>query len=302
MKTAKLARRWLVVLVSLALLSAALAILNNNFSFRGPTREDFLRNLDQAIVDAKDWIFAAGDQPLSLMTWDAVETLRNAALVHMLVDSARLSGDQRLHKLTRTYFTLNAYPNCFGRLVDPTTPFQRPPDAELPKMFDYQRWFLYAVAPEQFQLSPQEQANMFSPERFHLGHATHQLMALYFYRDRNGTKADLDSMMRRAATRIASEEWFDFRVTDLYLQRIAILFAAGYPDLVRRRWVERALAAQKKDGGWAVTWYGWAPTPPYHFDFSDEKLNSSGHATVQALWIACLLKYRYPDWMDRKYR
>ena len=38
-----------------------------------------------------------------------------------------------------------------------------------------------------------------------------------------------------------------------------LLLAAGRPDLVKRRWVERVLAKQEHDGGWIESWYGWGP-------------------------------------------
>ena len=104
--------------------------------------------------------------------------------------------------------------------------------------------------------------------------------------------------MNPVEERIAAEAAFDFRVTDLYLQRIAFLLAAGRPDLVKPRWVERALAAQQSDGGWYYTWHGWAPTP-YRYSISDE--HSIAHATAQGMWVACMLRYRYPDWIDKNY-
>jgi hypothetical protein len=140
---------------------------------------------------------------------------------------------------------------------------------------------------------------MFSPDKYQTGSATHQLFALYLYRSYNGSTPDLDRLIRRISVRIASETSFDFRVTDLYLQRIAFLLAAGQPDLVKRRWVERALAAQQHDGGWRYSWHGWQPKP-FRFQFADE--SSISHATAQGMWIVYMLKYRYPQWIEQNYR
>jgi hypothetical protein len=140
---------------------------------------------------------------------------------------------------------------------------------------------------------------MFSPDKYQTGSATHQLFALYLYRNYNGSTPDLNRLIRRISVRIASEASFDFRVTDLYLQRIAFLLAAGQPDLVKRRWVERALAAQQHDGGWRYSWHGWQPKP-FGFEFVDE--SSISHATAQGMWIVYMLKYRYPQWIEQNYR
>jgi hypothetical protein len=81
----------------------------------------------------------------------------------------------------------------------------------------------------------------------------HQLFALYLSRKFKGNTPELDRIMIRVENRIAAEAAFDFRVTDLYLQRIAFLLAAGRPDLVKPRWVERALTAQQSDRGGITT-------------------------------------------------
>jgi hypothetical protein len=88
-------------------------------------------------------------------------------------------------------------------------------------------------------------------------------------------------------------------VTDLYLQRIAFILAAGRSDLVKRRWVERAIASQTEDGGWVASWHGWGPGL-FAVRFSPEAPNS--HTTVQGAWILYQLKYRYPAWIERNYR
>jgi hypothetical protein len=164
---------------------------------------------------------------------------------------------------------------------------------------DYQPWFVHAVAPTEYPLSAEALANMFSSDKYRTGGATHQLFALYLYRNHNGATPDLDWLIRHISVRIASEASIDFRVTDLYLQRIAFLLAAGQQDLVKRRWVERALDAQQSDGGWSYSWHGWQPKP-YHFRFAEE--GSTSHPTAQGMWMVYMLKYRYPQWIEKNYQ
>jgi hypothetical protein len=217
----------------------------------------------------------------------------------MVADCARTSGDRRLQSLAALYFRANAKPYSFGRMVDPDCRFERPSENNSWTAEHYQPWFLYAVAPTEYPLSAEARANMFSPDKYRTGSATHQLLALYLYRKHNGPTSDLDRLIRRLSVRIASEASIDFRVTDLYLQRIAFLLAAGQTDLVKRRWVERALAAQQPDGGWLYSWYGWEPKP---FRFHIAEASSTTHPTVQGMWMAYMLKYRYPNWIEKNYQ
>ena len=100
--------------------------------------------------------------------------------------------------------------------------------------------------------------------------------------------------------RVAAEAFWDFRVTDLYLQRVAFLLAAGRPDLVRPRWVERILSWQQEDGGWKSSWYScWGPGV---FASRWGLQVPNAHTTVQGVWLFYMLKYRYPQWIVDNYR
>ncbi len=140
---------------------------------------------------------------------------------------------------------------------------------------------------------------MFSPDKFRMYDATHQLFALYIYRKFNGQTSELRSLMDRLEGRIATEATPDFRVTDLYLQRIAFLLAAGRPDLVKPGWIERALAAQQSDGGWRYTWHGWGP---HLLSYTFSNAHSVAHSTAQGMWLTNMLKYRYPEWIEKNYK
>jgi len=274
-----------------------IAWLNNNWSIRPLSRAEFLWRLGNALTASGDWILAAGE-PFAT-PGDRSALLGNAALMHMVADCALISGDQRLQSLAAAYFRVNVKPYRWGRLVDPNSPIERLPDDVFRSIDNYQRWFLHAVAPTEYPLSAEDRADMFSPDKYRTGRATHQLLALYLYRKHNGSNPHLDWLIRHISVRIASEASIDFRVTDLYLQRISFLLAAGQQNLVKRRWVERALDAQQPDGGWLSSWYGWQPTP-YRFQFAEE--SSTSHPTAQGMWIIYMLKYRYPKWIEKNYQ
>ena len=293
MVTMRLRRLALCLLIA-GILVAGVAWLNNNSSLPPSSRAKFLRDLDDAMATSRDWVLN-----VSLFgREEAAALLTNPALLHMVADCAQASGDQRLQSLAANYFRVVSKPYWFGRLVDASSRFERPPDDYLQSLEAYQRWFLHAVASGEYQLSAQDRADMFSADKNRTGKATHQLFALYLYRNHHGATPDLDRLIGRISARIASEASIDFRVTDLYLQRVAFLLAAGKPDLIKHRWVERVFAAQQTDGGWLWSWYGWQPTP-YRFQFAE--VSSTSHPTVQGMWIAYMLKYRYPQWVEKNY-
>ena len=74
---------------------------------------------------------------------------------------------------------------------------------------------LHGAAPNDVALSPQERDDMFSPDNYRIGKATHQLFALCFYQKFKGSTPELDRLMHKIEERIAWEAAIDFRVTDL---------------------------------------------------------------------------------------
>jgi hypothetical protein len=297
--------RWLMRLslavVGLLALAAAFVIFYNNISLSVLSRVEFAKSLDRSLAASAGWTanqFSSNASGELVGTDLGTEFVTNPALLHMLVDSSAISGDSRLQDLTAKIVA--AYrkgpPSLIAKLVDPAI-------AGLPLnsagLEEYQRWILHGLSPAALPLSAAELADMFSPDKFRMYDATHQLFALYLYRKFNGDTPELSRLMGRLEGRIASEAALDFRVSDLYLQRIAFLLAAGRPDLVKPRWVERALAAQQSDGGWRYTWHGWGP---HLFSFRWSDAHSLAHPTAQGMWLANMLKYRYPEWIEKNYK
>ncbi len=260
-----------------------------------------MKSLDHAVAASTDWTlgqfsFGASGE---LMTTDlGAEFASNLALVHMLVDTAAISGDARLQQLSSKIVAAyrRSDVGLMGKLIDPAI---AGPPVNTAELEEYQRWFLHALSPAAFPLSASELADMFTPDKFRMYDATHQLFALELYRKFNGDTAELRSVMDRLERRIAAEAALDFRVSDLYLQRIAFLLAAGRADLVNPRWVERALAAQQSDGGWLYSWHGWGP---HMFSYTLSAGRPVAHSTAQGMWLATMLKYRYPEWIEKNYK
>ncbi|MBK7927299.1 MAG: hypothetical protein IPJ98_07325 [Bryobacterales bacterium] len=118
-------------------------------------------------------------------------------------------------------------------------------------------------------------------------------MAWVLYREHARQHAAVgEARIRHLAERVAGEAVLDFRITDMYLQRVAFVLYAGHPDLIPPRWVDRVLSGQQADGGWNWAWYGWGPRF-FHLRIPEDR--SSAHPTVQGLWILHMLRYRYPS-------
>jgi hypothetical protein len=285
MKTAVVA--WTKRGMLLAAFGLVGALANQNLSWWPTPRETFLERLDQAMWLGTDWMVTSPER-------------ENTALLYMIADMADLSGDRRLRNIVATYLADPRIPPDYAwrRMVNPVASVRAPSPQQLDALQDYERWFLYAVARPDVKITESERAAMFAPDRFMWGSRTHQLFALILYRSRAENSPTVNDLINRLCEKIAMEAHWDVRVTDLYLQRIAFILAAGRPDLVKRRWVERAIASQTATGGWGSSWYGWGPGL-FHFSVRSKVPNS--HTTVQGAWILYMVKYRYPDWIAQNY-
>jgi hypothetical protein len=278
-----------IAFAALAILVAGI-LLYNNYSLRSPSRAVFDTQLDAALERATAWI--AANPELSL---------KNPSVMYMISDMAQMSGDPRLQALLSEYHQRLLHPVELFDLV-----WIRIPDRHSPVPLigtaqirgePYERlWDAYAIAPDRVQISNPDHANLFSPSRYVWGVRQHQLLALIIYRDFNGGNPELDSTINYLSGKIARDAYYDFRVSDSYIQRSTFLLAAGRPDLVRLRWVDRILDNQMPDGSWKYCWYGWCRGI---FEFN---MTNPGHPTVQAAWMLTMLKYRYPLWIAEHYR
>jgi hypothetical protein len=231
----------------------------------------------------------------------------NQALMFMIVDMEKMSGDPRLRQLLSAYRqsrfvtdTSQLFSGVWARMVDPqasvpTIDLTGVPAGEVMETL----WDAYAIAPDRVKISSAQRANMFSPSKYYWGRRHHQLLALDIYRYYNGGSADLDATLGHLAEKVARDAHFDLRVNDSYPQRAAFILGAGRPDLIRSRWIERLLNYQRPDGAWSYYWYGWGKGV---LEFGLDESFGVSHATVQAAWALYMLKYRFPRWIDQHYR
>ncbi len=281
---------WLLVIAGLVCLAFVLGVLNNNYSLGSVTGAELAARRDQSLNRALDWIAA-----------NRGEIEDNPTLMFMVWDMERKSHDPRLLPVLQHYQAAEAgHPKSLLdaillRQMDPTVelPVLRVPDMHGSFVDFY--WFSHAIAPDRVLLTPADEANLFSRTRWTWGKRQKQLLALALYRDFNGSTPELDQTIDYISGQMARDAYYDFRVSDSYMQRNAFLLVARHPELVRPRWVERILDRQNADGSWDYCWHGWCRGIA-EFGFK----RNPGHSTTQAAWALTLLKYQYPEWPDGK--
>jgi hypothetical protein len=286
---------WAAVAFVVVIILAAVAVINNNHSFHDPSRAEFTAQLDRAIETSTQWIV---QHP---------EVQGNPPLMFMVGDMAEMSGDPRLKEFVEIYLASprvkvpgQPWTWYWAHWADPSVPLPTLTPEMMPYMGWQNRWFTYGTAPDKVQLTAEDKANLFSPTKYSWGIRLHfQLIALDIYRHYNGDSPQLEATLIPVTNGVANDAYWDFRVSDSYYQRAATLLAAGRPDLVKKRWIERILDAQSPDGTWGYCWFGWC-RGVFEFSLSPAKYGYD-HSTVQAAWALYQLKYRYPNWIEQRF-
>lgn len=287
--------RWALAAIVVVMLLFAIAVWNNNHSLHKRSRAEFNAQLDHAIETSTQWTVT---NPVNY---------GNPPLMFMVGDMADMSGDPRLQQYVQGYLAskwvhVPGQPMTwfYAHWASPSQPVPVIPRAQVPYLGWQDRWFGYASAPDKIELTPQDRADLFSPTKYSWGVRLHlQLVALDMYRHFNLPSPELDRAINPVSEGVANDAKWDFRVSDSYEQRIATLLAAGRPDLVKARWVERLLDNQRPDGTWNYCWYGWCRGV---LEFRLKPPDDYGHSTVQAAWALYQLKYKYSDWIAKNYQ
>ncbi len=247
--------------------------------------EAFAKRLDAAIERCLNWTEAHRDVILKK---------KNIALIKMLTEIESLRATPIFSDIVSSFMAAPTRPRCWKRLVDPNWPVDEIElNIAIKKEYIDNKWVLYAMAPDKAKITPEEM-DLFNPERWQGRKLTHQLDALITLRRTKGANKELDELIEHLCNRLSSELVFDVAVMDIYIQKVTFVLRAGFPEKIRRRWVERIIANQLDDGGWNDRWF-WLTSDSRRpvFDFATPAGNQ--HATVQALAALYFVKYRYPE-------
>ena len=284
-------RIWQVLLLGFLLLSAVLGwfLFDNNYSNSKRTAEQVTADLDRALDRGVKWMV---DKRNFFDRADA-----NSALMYMIQDMREPVQIPELEDILATHLENRSPRNFWRKMIAPGSETERMLRRRLRGLDQFQRWMAYAIDPDNVELTDEDKAAMFSPTKNKNRDLTHQLMAIDMYQDFGFAKEDYEPLLGTLCERIASECTIDFRVTDMYLQRVACILAAGRPDLVKRRWIERIIENQADNGGYHYAWNGWGPNLFKVFD----NRGPLAHASVQGIWVLYMIRHRYPEWIEKNY-
>lgn len=246
----------------------------------------FAQRLDSAIKNADVWV----EKHRAIILEES-----NTALLAMIRECNDIRPNPVFGNIVTSFLNEPMdYTRCWNRLVDPNWEVSALDiKVTVDKVaLDY-KWMLYAIAPDKTPIYP-EKTGLFDGSRWHRRYLTHQLFAVTLLRDRQGSNPRIDKLIEVLCERSKTDMTFCIPVVDIYIQRAAFVLRAGFPQLVRRRWIERIIAKQQSDGGWNDRWLCFTTTRS-KFIFDIDETPSDQHATIQAVLALYLVKYRYPE-------
>ncbi len=250
--------------------------------------------IDQSLNQGIAWleanrasIFAEENPMLWWMIKQSAELTQNAVLVN-------LYGEYK-----QRYLDSNPR-NVWGNLFDANARIFINPH-ELESLPDYNLFFLYASSCDSLlaqepiiieQLSPKFcDTRILSPAC-----VTHQLTGLRIaQRYQCGDVEKIIEVSDQLQERILNQLFWDFRVVDVYLQRVWVMLEAGAGEKIKPIWIQRVLSVQNADGGWA----GFESLVPLSnqrsLGFSSKGIGigvneSNFHTTAQGVFLMSLLR------------
>jgi hypothetical protein len=232
------------------------AVAYNNISLWSDNA--FASRLDSAIKNAEKWV----EEHRAIILKE-----KNVALITMLRECDDIRPNPVFEDIVSSFLNepMTHYSRCWKTETDPNRPVIA---FELNRAIREDnldnKWSLYAIASDKAAVNPEE-LGLFDARRWHRRQLTHQLFALTMLRDRHpaspsaraeggGSNERLDKLIAELCERSKTDMTFCLPVVDIYIQRAAFTLRAGFPQKVRRRWVERIIAEQQSDGGWNDRW------------------------------------------------
>jgi hypothetical protein len=275
----------ILMLVIFILISFAVAVAYNNISLW--SNKTFAHRLDSAIKNAEEWVKTHRSEILEE---------KNAALLTMLRECNDINSNPVFADITTSFLNtrMTHYSRCWKREIDPNWQIT---ESELNQLIDKEyldnKWALYAIAPDKTKFDA-EKSGLFDKQRWHRRQLTHQLFALTMLCDRYDSSERIKTLIQKLCDRLKGDMTYSLPVVDIYIQCPTFVLRAGFPEKVRRRWIERIIDEQQSDGGWNDRWFCFTTTRS-QFVFGIDETPSDQHATVQAVLALYLVKYRYPE-------
>ncbi|MHC4572920.1 MAG: hypothetical protein ACYS76_02115 [Planctomycetota bacterium] len=244
--------------------------------------ETFAKQIDAAIERGLVWTKTNKDKILKR---------RNIGLLKMLNEIEHLRPTPVFSDIVSSFMAGPSRPRCWKRLVDPNWPVDELDlNQTIKKEYLDNKWVLYAMAPDKAHITPGEM-QLFEPRRWRGRELVHQLDALIILSTTKGTNEELDKLIEHLSNRLSNELVFDIGLVDI--GKVVLVLKAGFPQKIRRRWVERIVAGQLPDGGWDGRLLCFTSDSRPSFGFTAPPSNQ--HATILALTALYMVKYQYPE-------
>ncbi len=262
------------------------SLYQNNRDTVMPAAGELQVSLDRAI----DWLY---DHQHDIMQQ------HNPALWWMLKEASEINDSEKLKAFYQQYKTgvldrqpKNIWTPYFTRGYKPYVP----DILQLGRLRPYQLFFIYALSCDSdLEAEPvirqQFEADFCGMHFLQPRCTTHQLMGIRLLQQRNCGQHE--QLAGELLDTIETELFWDFRVTDSYLQRALMLAESGRFDRLKPVWIQRILDAQMDDGDWSdfdsvIDFAG------LHLGFTSAlpRLGAKAsdfHATAQGIWLMTLL-------------
>jgi len=286
----KLSIRLFILLLAISLFLFSWSVWQNNRDIESVSTQDIQNHFEKSV----SWLEA---------NYTSVENTNNPILWWMIKQAAITSNNETLNKIYFNYKTDhldNTPPNLSTPMFNHNFRPKLPDISVFSKLYDYQTFFFYALScDESFAVEPLIQKQLMpgfcSLHFLRQSCTTHQVMGLRFMqRYRCGYDEIVNETIIKLQEILVSELTWDFRVGDIYIQRVLMMLDLGAYSEIKPIWVENILSAQNDDGGWddldPIIFLGNDYFLAYSTQlFVIKKINSDFHSTAQAIWLLSML-------------
>ncbi len=266
-------------------------VVDNNFGAAKISR----KNIQISFNDAVSWVKHNRHQ---------IEKTNNPMLWWMLGEAVIISKNDDLEKI----FTENKH-NNFEKLTHSPWSYlffkSRPNlslnEARLFSLPDYNLHFIYGFSCHSdlgdLDIIKMQNETDFCWKNYSISAAclTHQMMAFRFMQriDCNAVNR-LSDKVETISEFIKFQSIFDFRVVDVYIQRVLMQFESGNQNKINKRWIKKIIDYQRDDGGWAdfqplFKIYGNKSIGYSSKGLSIVSPKSNFHTSIQGIWLMALL-------------
>lgn len=285
-------KKLIVILLTAIVIIPLAFVIHNNIGAQDLSSEEIdasYANGVRWIVDNKQAIMQQHNPPLWWMLARAIDITGDPQLLAIVVEYRR-KNYQRYAQSPWRYliYDTQAKVNGFQILTS--------------ELVDYNKHFIYGYScnaeMENSDVIMRQNKTDFCIKHYPISPAcmTHQMMGLRFMQRENcGDPAVVSKNIAVLSDYIRYQLMVDFRVVDVYLQRVLMLLDSGNRKKINKRWIYRAVKAQLANGGWS----GFQPLIPIGSNkaigFSQRiasigSAKSNFHATAQGVLLMAMLK------------